>query len=92
MVKARIHKVRLRPRVAPKVAAAETSTETAQKLGKTKRVAGGGPRHSDPEFWTVINDVTDPVPIAPAELDALESYFAAVLDAVFDPARKTSAL
>jgi hypothetical protein len=38
----------------------------------------------------VINEITDPVPIAPAELDAIESYFSAVLDAVFDPGRKTS--
>jgi hypothetical protein len=38
----------------------------------------------------VINEITDPVPIAPAELDAIESYFSAVLDAVFDHSRKSS--
>jgi hypothetical protein len=45
-------------------------------------------RPSDPEFWTVINEVADPTPIAPAELDAIERYFSAVLDDVFAPSRR----
>jgi hypothetical protein len=61
-----------------------------QKPAKPGCLAGARPRPSDPQFWTVINEITDPVPIAPAELDAIESYFSAVLDAVFDTARKTS--
>lgn len=42
-------------------------------------------RPSDPGFWTVINELPDPVPVANAELNALESYFGGVLDAVFKP-------
>jgi hypothetical protein len=38
----------------------------------------------------VINEIADPTPIAPAELDAIERYFSAVLDDVFAPSRKTS--
>jgi hypothetical protein len=38
----------------------------------------------------VINEIPDPIPVAPAELDAIESYFSAVLDDVFDPSRKSS--
>jgi hypothetical protein len=42
-------------------------------------------RPSDPGFWIVINELPNSVPIANAELNALESYFADVLDAVFKP-------
>ncbi|MYV86562.1 hypothetical protein GTH44_32510 [Bradyrhizobium japonicum] len=52
--------------------------------------AGTAPRPSDPEFWTVINEIADPTPIVPAELEAIERYFSAVLDDVFAPSRKTS--
>jgi hypothetical protein len=67
-------------------ATAPTSTRPAAKRG---RAASARPRPSDPEFWTVINEISDPIPVAPAEFDAIESYFSAVLDAVFDPARKS---
>jgi hypothetical protein len=90
VAKPRVPKVRLRPRVPADAKTAPAATAPLQKLAKPKRPGGSGPRPSDPEFWTVINEITDPVPIAPAELDAIESYFSAVLDAVFDIARKTS--
>ncbi|EJN13511.1 hypothetical protein PMI42_03084 [Bradyrhizobium sp. YR681] len=43
------------------------------------------PRPSDPEFWTVENELPDPIPVSKAELDAIERYFGDLLDAVFDP-------
>jgi hypothetical protein len=46
-------------------------------------------RPSDAEFWTVINELPDPIPVARPELDAIESYFADVLDAVFDRSRNS---
>lgn len=91
MAKSGIPKVRLRPRataavalpaVRPKAAAPNHSTATG--------AATAALRPSDPEFWTVINEVADPTPIAPPELDAIERYFSAVLDDVFAPSRKTS--
>jgi len=42
-------------------------------------------RPIDPEFWTVENELPDPIPVCTAELDAIERYFGDVLDAVFDP-------
>ncbi|WP_454642922.1 hypothetical protein [Bradyrhizobium liaoningense] len=42
-------------------------------------------RPIDPEFWTVENELPDPIPVAKAELDAIERYFGDLLDAVFDP-------
>jgi len=41
-------------------------------------------RPIDPEFWTVENELPDPIPVSTAELDAIERYFGGVLDAVFD--------
>lgn len=41
-------------------------------------------RPIDPEFWTVENELPDPIPVSSAELDAIERYFGGVLDAVFD--------
>jgi hypothetical protein len=41
-------------------------------------------RPIDPEFWTVDNELPDPIPVSTAELDAVERYFGDVLDAVFD--------
>jgi hypothetical protein len=41
-------------------------------------------RPADPEFWTVENELPDPIPVSTAELDAIERYFGGVLDAVFD--------
>lgn len=40
-------------------------------------------RPTDPEFWTVENELPDPIPVSTAELDAIERYFGGVLDAVF---------
>lgn len=42
-------------------------------------------RRADPEFWTVNNELPDPIPISNAELDAIEGYFSDLLDAVFAP-------
>ena len=39
-------------------------------------------RPTDPEFWTVINELPDPLPVSAAELDAIERYFSDVLDEV----------
>jgi hypothetical protein len=44
------------------------------------------PRPIDPEFWTVQNELPDPLSISKAELDAIEQYFGELLDAVFKPA------
>ncbi len=46
-------------------------------------------RPIDPEFWSVVNDLPDPMPVSKDELDAIERYFSDVLDAVFD--RKNNA-
>jgi hypothetical protein len=88
----RVPKLRLRPRTQTQTETktAPPPTEPTGTLAKPKRPNGPGPRPSDPEFWTVINEIADPVPIAAAELDAIESYFSTVLDAVFVCARKTS--
>jgi hypothetical protein len=42
-------------------------------------------RPIDPEFWTVENELPDPIPVSKAELDAIERYFGDLLDAVFEP-------
>lgn len=42
-------------------------------------------RPIDPGFWTVDNELSDPLPISTAELDAIERFFGGVLDEVFDP-------
>ena len=39
-------------------------------------------RPTDPDFWTVINELPDPLPVSTAELDAIERYFSDVLDEV----------
>jgi hypothetical protein len=39
-------------------------------------------RPTDPEFWTVINELPDPLPVSTAEMDAIERYFSDVLDEV----------
>jgi hypothetical protein len=41
-------------------------------------------RPIDPEFWTVENELPDPIPVSTAELDAIERYFGGVLDVVLD--------
>lgn len=46
-------------------------------------------RPIDPEFWTVENELPDPIPVSRAELDAIERYFGDLLDAVFDPKPST---
>ena len=92
MAKSGVPKVRLRPRApagaaTPQMPQDGTLTSPAAKRG-CKALAR--PRPSEPEFWTVINEIPDPIPVALAELDAIESYFSAVLDDVFDPSRKSS--
>lgn len=42
------------------------------------------PHPSDPAFWTVVNDLPNPIPVGKDELDAVERYFADVLDTVFE--------
>jgi hypothetical protein len=39
-------------------------------------------RPTDPEFWTVINELSDPIPVGKDELDAIERYFSDVLDEI----------
>ena len=91
MAKSGIPKVRLRPRVTTAVALPAVRPKAAAPNQSTPGgTATAALRPSDPEFWTVINEVADPTPIAPAELDAIERYFSAVLDDVFAPSRKTS--
>ncbi|MEW6397465.1 MAG: hypothetical protein AB1582_23355 [Pseudomonadota bacterium] len=46
-------------------------------------------RSIDPEFWTVENELPDPIPISTAELDAIERYFGDVLDDVFGSKPRT---
>jgi hypothetical protein len=83
--------MRLRPRATAEASpAAPPVTAARPKSAKRNRAATAPLRPSDPEFWTVINEITDPTPIAPAELDAIERYFSAVLDDVFAASRKTS--
>ena len=40
------------------------------------------PHPSDPEFWTVVNELPDPIPVGKDELDAIERHFSDVLDDV----------
>lgn len=51
----------------------------------SSRKANSNPRPIDPEFWTVVNELPDPLPVATAEIEALERYFGEVLDDVFTP-------
>jgi hypothetical protein len=90
VAKSSVPKVRLQPRVPAGAAAPRPTEPAAPDVAKRHRADTTRLRPSDPEFWTVINEISDPVPIAPAELDAIESYFSAVLDDVFDPSRKSS--
>lgn len=90
MARSGIPKVRLRP-PATGVGSLWAPLAIATKPKRAKPTsAGTAPRPSDPEFWTVINEIADPTPIAPTELDAIERYFSAVLDDVFAPSRKAS--
>jgi hypothetical protein len=41
-------------------------------------------RPIDKEFWTVENELPDPLPVGKAELDAIERYFGGLLDTVFE--------
>jgi hypothetical protein len=41
-------------------------------------------RPSNAEFWTVENELPDPLPVSKAELDAIERYFGDLLDAIFE--------
>jgi len=40
-------------------------------------------RPIDPEFWTVLNELPEKIPVGKAELDAIDRYFSDVLDFVF---------
>lgn len=91
MAKSGIPKMRLRPRASAGTSlAAPLAMAAKPKTAKRNRAAAAPLRPSDPEFWTVINEVADPTPIAPAELDTIERYFSAVLDDVLAPSRKAS--
>lgn len=91
VAKSRIPTVRLQPRVTTPGGPSAPPTTVAVPNHPPRSGAATAPlRPSDPEFWTVINEVADPTPIAPAELDSIERYFAAVLDDVFASSRKTS--
>ena len=57
----------------------------------SSRRAKSGPRPIDPEFWTVVNELPDPLPVTTTEIEALERYFGEVLDDVFNPNRAKSA-
>lgn len=46
-------------------------------------------RPSDAEFWTVENELPDPMPVVKAELDVIERYFGELLDAVFESNPRT---
>lgn len=48
------------------------------------------PRPSDPEFWTVENELPDPISVSKAEVDVIERYFSDLLDAVFEPQPHTT--
>lgn len=91
MAKSRVSKIRLRPRATPSDAPSAPRTTQAPPNNVTRHAADTGRlRASDPEFWTLINEIADPTPIATAELDAIERYFSAVLDDVFATSRKKS--
>ena len=40
-------------------------------------------RPIDSEFWTVLNELPETIPVGKAELDAIDRYFSDVLDLVF---------
>lgn len=40
-------------------------------------------RPTDPEFWTVMNELPDPLSVSKAEIDVIEQYFGDLLDEVF---------
>lgn len=40
-------------------------------------------RPTDPEFWTIMNELPDPLPVSKAEIDVIEQYFGDLLDEVF---------
>ena len=40
------------------------------------------PRSNDPEFWTVVTELLDPIPVSKEDLDAIERYFSDVLDEI----------
>jgi hypothetical protein len=42
-------------------------------------------RPIDLEFWTVLNELPDRIPVGKGELDAIDRYFSDVLDLVFSP-------
>jgi len=91
VAKSSISKMRLRPRATAVASlSAPLAIAAKPKSEKRNRATTAPLRPSDPEFWTVVNEIADPTPIAPAELDAIERYFSAVLDDVFAPSRKTS--
>lgn len=57
----------------------------------SSRKTNSVPRPIDPEFWTVVSELPDPLPVTTAEIEALERYFGDVLDDVFNPSHAKSA-
>lgn len=84
-----IKPVRPKIRLRPGCSAAPAASLLPVGRKKTVPKATTKLRPSDAEFWTVINELSDPIPIARPELDAIESYFADILDAVFDRTRNS---
>lgn len=58
----------------------------------SSRVSRSKHRSGEPEFWTLINELPDPVPVSKAELDAIERYFADVVEACLKPPRSPQTL
>jgi hypothetical protein len=79
-------KIRLRPN---RVAAATTTPLQAAARSKSARKVAAKLRPSDPEFWTLINELPEPIAVSRPELDVIERYFADLLDAVLDRARNS---
>ncbi|WP_299805093.1 hypothetical protein [Tardiphaga sp.] len=76
-------------RLRPGRSAVPTASLTRVCSKKTVRKVTTKLRPSDAEFWTIINELPDPIPVNRPELDAIESYFAEILDAVFDQSRNS---
>lgn len=86
MGKSITRKMRLRPRSAHR----NTTTSYRPSLpSNSVRKANAKLRPHDPEFWTVINELSEPIAVSRPELDAIESYFCGVLVSVFGRSRNS---
>lgn len=56
----------------------------------SSRCPASKPRPFDPEYWTVEDELRDPIQVSKAELDAIERYFSDLLGAVFEPKSRTA--